>query len=97
MASFLEFFKFAINNYQTILQGVLAICVAMSALFSALTSIALLIPGAQPEKFFQDAGAFFNRIGNWLSKYSKKSPPTLEAPALSVDAQNVANAPDKKA
>lgn len=85
MASFLEFFKFAINNYQTILQGMLAICIALSALFSALTSIALLIPGAQPEKFFHDAAALFTRFGNFLQKFSKKSDPVNEAPSAPVD------------
>ena len=54
----MEWFTWILTNYSTLLNGLIG-------LFSAAIVIALVIPGAQPEKFLQS-------VVDFLSKFSKK-------------------------
>ncbi len=58
MNTLIEIINFIASNYQAILTGVVGI-------LTGLTAIALVIPGDQPEKFFQG-------ITEFLTKFSKK-------------------------
>ena len=72
MGHALDFIKFMINNYQTIIQGLLGVCAGMTMLCSALAGIFLMIPSQQPEAFVKSIGDFFHRVSDFLAKFSKK-------------------------
>lgn len=90
MNNIVGYAKFIIANWQTIVQGMLGICTALAAAFSAMAGLALLIPGAQPEKTFKALGDWFHSIAAWLQKFSKKSPVD---PTESIQPTLVVNAP----
>jgi hypothetical protein len=68
----LQIFQFIMANWQMMLAAFVAVIVALIALCSVLSAIFLLVPGEQPEKFFQQAGGILQKIADFLAPYSKK-------------------------
>lgn len=69
---FSDALQFLAAHGYDLLNALVVVFSALSVLCSAVVSVALLIPGAQPEAFFQSLGGTFNTIANFLAKFSAK-------------------------
>jgi hypothetical protein len=94
MNKLIDFGKFIILNWHVIMQGLLGLCTALAAAFSAMAGLALLIPGDQPEKTFVALGNWFHGIADWLAKFSKKP---ADDPTEAIQPTVVVNAPVESA
>ena len=61
-----------LSNWDVLVAAVIAVFSTLAAACGAMVTLALMIPGEQPEKAFSAAGAFFQKIADALAPFSKK-------------------------
>lgn len=66
------FFAFIMANYAAILIAIVGVIGASILLLKALIVFFLIIPGPQPESFFQGLADRLEKISEFLAKYSRK-------------------------
>lgn len=65
--------QWILANYEMIIASSAAILLAAVGLLSACLSVALIIPGDQPDKFLQSCVNGVQKAVDFVSKFSKKS------------------------
>jgi hypothetical protein len=61
-----------LQNWDVLVAAVIAVFGTLALAFGALVSFFLIIPGEQPERFFEACGKFCQKIADALAPFSKK-------------------------
>ena len=70
--------QFIVANLGTIAIALSGLILAAIGLVNALIAFFAIIPGEQPEKALKGVAAFFQKLADFVSKFSKKAAPKVD-------------------
>jgi len=79
LSQFIEILKWSLSHWQEFLVALGALLSGLVALNGGIIAIALMIPGAQPERFLYSVNERVAKIIDWIATLSRKPAGTISS------------------